>query len=63
MRRIDSDVVSVRFTIAKALAVRMAARIASVYLENSCVVDSGPKLNTIEDETFAVKFAAKLDGI
>ena len=42
-------------------------------VENSRVVDSGPKLNTIDDETFAVKFetneseavefAAKLVGI
>ena len=63
VRRIDSDVVAVRFTITEALAVRMAARIASVYLENSRVVDSGPKLNMIEDEIFAVKFAAKLVGI
>ena len=73
VRRIDSDVIVVRFTITEALAVRMAARIASVYLENSRVVDSGPKLNTIDDETFAVKFetneseavefAAKLVGI
>ena len=73
VRRIDSDVVAVRFTITEALAVRMAARIAAVYVENSRVVDSGPKLNTMEDETFAVKFetneseavefAAKLVGI
>ena len=51
----------------------MAARIAAVYVVNSRVVDSGPKLNTIEDETFAVEFetneseavelAAKLVGI
>ena len=34
----------------------MAARIAAVYVENLRVVDSGPKLNTIADETFAVKF-------
>ena len=60
VRRIDSDVVAVRFTITEALAVRMAARIAAVYLENSRAVDLGPKLNTIEDETFAVEFAAKL---
>ena len=73
VRRIDSDVVAVRFTITEALAVRMAARIAAVHVENSSVVDSGPKLNTIGDETFAVKFetneseaaefAAKLVGI
>ena len=73
VRRIDSDVVAVRFTITEALAVRMAARIAAVYVVNSRVVDSGPKLNTIEDVTFAVKFetneseavefAAKLVGI
>ncbi|MBG04416.1 MAG: hypothetical protein CMM59_10120 [Rhodospirillaceae bacterium] len=48
VRRIDSDVVAVRFTITEALAVRMAARIAAVYVEDSRVVDSGPKLNTIE---------------
>ena len=51
----------------------MAARIAAVYAENSRVADTGPKLNTIEDETFvlksetneseAVEFAAKLVGI
>ena len=46
--RIDSDVVAVRFTITEALAIRMAARIAAVYVEDSRVVDSGPKLNTIE---------------
>ena len=73
VRRIDSDVVAVRFTITEALAVRMAARIAAVYAVNSRVVDSGPKLNTIEGETFAVEFetneseavelAAKLVGI
>ena len=73
MRRIDSDVVAVRFTITEALAVRMAKRIAAVYVENSRVVDSGPKLNTIEDDTSAVEFetneseavefAAKLVGI
>ena len=33
VRRIDSDVVAVRFTITEALAVRMAARIAAVYVE------------------------------
>ncbi|MDP7390760.1 MAG: hypothetical protein QGH07_02760 [Alphaproteobacteria bacterium] len=73
VRRIESGVVAVRFTITEALAVRMAARIAAVYAENSRVADSGPKLNTIEDETFvlksetneseAVEFAAKLVGI
>ena len=73
VRRIDSGVVAVRFTITEALAVRMAAQITAVYVENSRVVDSGPKLNTIGDETFAVKFetneseaaefAAKLVGI
>ena len=41
VRRIDSDVVAVRFTITEALAVRMAARIASVYVENSRVVMRG----------------------
>ena len=73
MRRIDSDIVAVRFKITEALAVRMAARIAAVYVENSRVVDLGPKLNSIEDETFAFEFvtneseavelAAKLVGI
>ena len=48
MRRIDSDVVAVRFTITEALVVRMDARIAAAYVENSRIVDLGPKLNTIE---------------
>ena len=48
VRRIDSDVVAVRFTITEALAIRMAARIAAVYVEDSLTVDLGPKLNTIE---------------
>ena len=48
VRRIDSDVIVVRFTITEALAVRMAARIAAVCVDNSRIVVSGPKLNTIE---------------
>ena len=73
VRRIDSDVVAVRFTMTEAFAVGMAARMTAVYVENSRVVDPGPKLNSIEDETFAFEFvtneseavelAAKLVGI
>jgi len=33
VRRIDADSIAIRFTITEALAVRMAARIATAYLE------------------------------